>query len=102
MSRWSENISNLFSSNQPISFYLWVKLLNFFEKHKNHLDIDDVKLIVDKCEEYRLYLNEHSCSYIEPHEVNPNVYEHLEKLKKQKSRSDIQVHSSDNLVACHQ
>ena len=103
MSYWSEDISNLFSSNKPISFHLWVKLLNFFEENKNHLDLDDVKLLVDKCEECRLYLNEHSCSHIEQHETFPNVYVHLEMLKK-KHKAEVTDKSTvrTHLIACHQ
>jgi len=72
MRHWSEDIVTITSSSNIISF---------FNKHKHQLDLEDVKLIVDKCEECRLYLNEHSCSYIEQHEVNPNIRKYLEKIK---------------------
>lgn len=82
MSHWSEDILTITSSSNTISISLWVTLLNFFNNHKHQLDPDDVKLIVDKCEKCRLYLNEHSKDYIEQHEVNPNIYEYLEKIIK--------------------
>ncbi len=65
MSQWSEDILTLTSSTNKISFSLLNRLLNFFDKHKKDLDFQDVKLIVDKSEEYRLYLNEHSSYFID-------------------------------------
>lgn len=94
MSQWREDILLITSSTETISFFLWVSLLNIFEKHKEELDLEDVEIIVDKVEEYRIYLNQHSCSHIERQEVNPNVYQHLENMKI--SRSDNQVQSSDD------
>lgn len=75
-------ILKLTSTNEPISFFLWVKLLTFFEKHKEQLDLEDIKIIVDKCEECRLYLNENSSTYIKQEETVPNVYEYLENIIK--------------------
>lgn len=82
MSLLGEVIIRLTSPNNPITFSHWVTLLNFFTKHQEQLDFDDIKIIVDKSEEYRLYLNEHSCSFIERNDVHPNVYKHLELLDK--------------------
>jgi len=93
MSQWRKDILTITSSTETISFSLWVSLLNVFEKHKEELDLEDVKIIVDKVEEYRIYLNQHSCSHIEQQEVYPNVYQHLETMKK--SRSDNQVPNLD-------
>ncbi len=53
----------------------------FFHEHKEELDLDDMKIIVDKSEECRLYLNEHNRLQIKRKEVNPNVYAYLEFLK---------------------
>jgi len=89
MSQWRKDILAITSSNKTISFSLWVSLMNVFENHQNELDLEDVEIIVDKVEEYRIYLNQHSCSHIERQEVFPNVYQHLENMKK--SRSDNQV-----------
>lgn len=89
MSHWRKDILAITSSNKPISFSLWVSLMNVFEMYKDELDLKDVEIIVDKVEEYRIYLNQHSCSHIERQEVYPNVYQHLENMKK--SRSDNQV-----------
>jgi len=94
MSQWREDILLTTSSTEPNSFYLWISLLNVFEKHKDDLDLEDIEIIVDKVEECRIYLNKHSSSYIEQQEVYPNVYKHLENMKR--SRSDNQVQSSDN------
>ncbi len=56
-------------------------MLKFFSEHKEHLDLDDIRLIVDRSEECRIYLNEHSRSFIKRNEVVPNIYEYLERLK---------------------
>ncbi len=81
MSPRREEILTLTSSDIPISFSHWNSLLKFFSDNKEQLDLEDMKIIVTKSEEYRIYLNEHSCSYIEQQEVNPNVYEYLEKIE---------------------
>jgi len=81
MGQRREDILQLTSSSIPISFSHWNELLKFFNEYKEQLDLEDLQIIVDKSEEYRLYLNEHSCSHISQHEVNPNVCEYLERLK---------------------
>lgn len=102
MSHWREDILTLTSSNKPISFCYWTTLLNFFDKHKDQLDIDDVKIIVDKCEECRIYLNEHSKTHIEQYETNPNIYEYLKQLKKNKTEVTDKSPVRTTLIACHQ
>lgn len=94
MSHQSENILTIFSSD-TISFILWVKLLNFFDDNKDQLDLEDIKLLVDKCEECRLYLNENSYvrpeDRIEQEETFPNVYVYLEMLKKKEKKHKTEV-----------
>jgi len=107
MSHRSEDILIIFSSNQPISFLLWTKLLNFFEDHKEVLDLEDMKILVGKCEECRLYLNEHSyvrANPIKQHETFPNIYVHLEKMNIQKHNTEVTDKSPirTTLIACHQ
>jgi len=102
MSRWRKDIKKLSSSKNPLSFWNWIQVLNFFEEHKNDLDIGDLELIVKRSEENRLYVNEEHGSGIEQCEVRPDVYLYLEHLKEEKRRSDTQVQNSDNLIACHQ
>jgi hypothetical protein len=107
MSHRSEDILTIFSSNQPISFLLWTKLLNYFEYNKEQLDLEDIKILVDKCEECRLYLNEHSyvrANPIQQHETFPNIYVHLEKMKIQKHKAEVTDKSPvrTTLIACHQ
>jgi hypothetical protein len=92
MGRWRKDIISLTSEKIPPSFYIWRKILNFFNDHKDEIDVDELKLIVDRSEKIRIYLNEKCRSGIEQHDVKPNVYLHLENLKEEKSRSDIQVH----------
>lgn len=83
MSQRSGDILKLFAS-EHISFTLWVIMLNYFKDHKDQLDLEDVKLLVDKCEECRLYLNKTTCSgKIEQDETFPNIYVHLENIRKQ-------------------
>lgn len=82
MSQWREDILKITSTEQPISFFTWITLLTFFNKHKDQLDLEDIKIILDKSEEHRVYLNSQirSKDYIEKHDVNPNIYEYLEKF----------------------
>ncbi len=85
MNRRREVIINLTSSNIPLSFTHWNEILNYFDIHKEQLDIEDLKIIVDRCEECRLYLNQDNTDIIEKKDVVPNVYEYLEnKIKDNK------------------
>jgi len=58
-------------------------LLNFFDNHKEELNLKELKKIVDKCEECRLYLNAENTDPISQEDVNPNIYEYyrLQKIK---------------------
>lgn len=96
MSCWRKDILTITSSTETINFSLWVSLMNVFEKHVDELDLEDVEIIVDKVEEYRIYLNQHSCSHIEQHEVNPNVYQYLENMKKEKNNKTEWIQSYQN------
>jgi len=69
MRDWSDDVLAITSSNIPISFFQWVKLINFYKEHKDEFDEKECQLILDKSESYRLYLNKHSRSYIEGNEV---------------------------------
>ncbi len=69
MSRWRNDILELTSSNNPTSFFQWNKLLNFYNENKEELDEKEYGMVLDKSEEYRLYLNSHCGSGIERHEV---------------------------------
>jgi len=92
MSHWTEDILSL--SNKPITFALWNNVLTFFIVHKTQLDLEDIKIIVDKSEECRLYLNKHNRLHIERKEVSPNVYEYLEKIKSDDYSPDNVKHVS--------
>ena len=65
----------LTSSDSPINFYYWVSLLNFFDDHKDELNLKELKKVVDKCEECRLYLNAKNTDPISQEDIKPNVYE---------------------------
>lgn len=69
MSQWGEDIENLTSPKNPITFLHWNKLINFYRAHKHQLNKTERKLVTDKSEYYRIYLNNNSCSHIEQHEV---------------------------------
>ncbi len=74
-------LSKLISSNQPISFYYWISLLNLFEEFQNTLDITDVRRLVTECERCRNELNIENTDPIRKEDTRPNVYTHLEKLE---------------------
>ncbi len=69
MSRWRNDILELTSSDKPTTFIQWNELLNFYNENKEELDEKECALVLDKSEEYRLYLNSHCGSDIERHEV---------------------------------
>lgn len=74
--RYDKELKALLSSDSPIDFYYWISLLNFFDDHKNELNLKELKKVVDKCEECRLYLNEDNTDPISQVDVNPNIYEY--------------------------
>ena len=77
-----KEFKTLISSDSPIDFYHWASLLNFFDAHTEELNLKELKKIVDKCEQCRLYSNENNADPIEKSDTNPNVYEYLdEKIK---------------------
>lgn len=85
----------------PSALDEWVKLLNYFERYKDSLHIDEVRKLTDKCEQYRMCVNEdrheekhvtknghpHTVNVlktglgIEKQEVSPNLYQHLEQME---------------------
>ncbi len=73
-----EDIVTLTSSDIPLSFGHLVDILNYFNIHKEQLDIESLKIIVDRCEECRLYLNQANTDIIEKKDIQPNVYEYLD------------------------
>ena len=80
--RDDKELKNLLSPDSHIDFYYWISLLNFFDNHKEELNIKELKKIVDKCEECRLYLNENNNDPIGQQDVNPNIYEYYRLLIK--------------------
>lgn len=78
----NKELKSLLSSDSPIDFYYWVSLLNFFDDHKEELNLKELKKVVDKCEECRLYLNHENTDPIERSDTSPNVYKYLaQKIK---------------------
>jgi len=75
--RYDKELKTLLSSDSPIDFYYWISLLNFFDNHKEELNLKELKKVVDKCEECRLYLNKDNRDPIEKSDTRPNVYEYL-------------------------
>ena len=92
MNRRNELI-NLTSSDNPIDFYYFISLLNFFDNNKNELNLEELKIIVDKCEECRLYLNEGNTDPIEQEKVNPNIFEFY-RLQLQKNNNNKELDTS--------
>ena len=89
MKRQDSEFIDIFYSDTPISFFYLVTILNFFEKYKEEFDIDDLKIIVDKVEECRLYLNEDNNDPMTRESISPNPYEYLEqKIKDNKNNKN--------------
>jgi len=81
MSQGRIELTKLLSSNQPISTYYWITLLNLFEQNQTNLDINDVRRLVAECERCRLELNIDNRDPIRKEDTRPNVYSHLEMLE---------------------
>ena len=85
------------------SLCYWTKLLNYFEKNINELDINDVRLLEEECERCRVYWNTDrenevtitkpsgdiatikSIKYglgIEKKDTKPNIYAHLVEMER--------------------
>lgn len=99
MSRWREEVNHLVSPTIPISFFHWIVILNFFTSHKNELDIHEVELLSDRCETIRVEINKTVSSGTQPiekHELNPNIYLHLVKLKVEQENTDSESLTSSN------
>jgi hypothetical protein len=89
MNRQNEEFINILYSDTPISFFYFVTVLNFFDKYKVELDIEDLKIIVDKVEECRLYLNKDNTDPMSRESISPNPYEYLEEKIKDNNKKDI-------------
>jgi hypothetical protein len=75
-----------------------MSLLNFFDRNKEELNLKELKIIVDKCEECRLYLNEGNADPIEQENVNPNIFEFY-RLQLQKNNNNKETEVDSNLYA---
>jgi len=88
--RNDKELKDLLSSDSSIDFYYWISLLNFFDNDKEELNLKELKKIVDKCEECRLYLNHENTDPISQEDVNPNIYEYyrLQEIKYNKNNKE--------------
>lgn len=68
-------------SNTIFDIFHWVKLLNFYERYKDDLSIDDLCLIVTRSEIHRNEFNKTNRDQILKQDVSPNLYLHLERLE---------------------
>ena len=89
MNRQSKEFKAILHSDSPISFFYLVTILNFFEKHKEDFDEKDLKIIVDKVEECRLYLNKDNTDPMTKESISPNVYEYLEQKIKDNNKKEL-------------
>ena len=88
--RYDKELKTLLSSDSPIDFYYWISLLNFFDDHKEELNLKELEKIVDKCEECRLYLNANNTDPISQKDVNPNIYEYY-RLQIENNNKEIEA-----------
>jgi len=80
---WREELNTLLSFKKDGTLY-WVDLLNFFDKHKKQLSLDEVKAIVLKSEICRERFNKNKRDKIRKEDVSYNIYRHLDELEKNK------------------
>ena len=92
MYRRSE-LSKILSSDTPIDFCYLATTLSFFNEHKEALTKKDLKKLVDKVEECRLYLNQNANDPMTRESINPNIYEYyrLQKIKNNKEVEYIET-----------
>jgi len=96
--RYDKELKTLLSSDSPIDFYLWISVLNFFDDHKEELNLKELKKVVDKCEECRLYLNKDNRDPISQEDVKPNVYEFY-RLQIENNKNNKESESVETLYA---
>lgn len=104
------------------SMSYWNTLLDFFQKNKNYLDIQDVEIICDESEKVRNYFNTDRKQTITVYrngteikqpqitrglnihkeDISPKIYDHLEALKLEEEHNeeyvDINVSSKSSNV----
>ena len=98
--RNDKELKDLLSSDSPIDFYHWISLLNYFDIHKEELNLKELKKVVDKCEECRLYLNESIIDQISQEDIKPNVYEYYRlRIKNNKNNKNKEIESVETLYA---
>ena len=101
--RTKKELKDLLSSDSPIDFYYWISLLNFFDDHKDELNLKELKKVVDKCEECRLYLNHENTDPISQEDVKPNVYEFYRlQIEYNKNNKDDDIELQFGLVERNQ
>jgi hypothetical protein len=99
MSQWGEDINRITSPDNPLSFSNWVEILNFFERHKDDLEIKELEKLVDRCEQCRVYLNKRINDKIKKEDTNPNIYEYLErKIIENNNKKCMQVYQEHQIV----
>ncbi len=93
--RYDKELKTLLSTDSPIDFYYWISVLNFFNKHKCELNLKELKKIVDKCEECRLYLNNKNLDPINQEDIEPNVYTFYRLQIKNKNNNNKEIESEE-------
>jgi len=92
VNRRYEEFTNLTSIDTLPDFFYWITILNYFDKYKEELNEKELKILLDKSEECRVYLNENNTDPIDRADVNPNIYEyyrlHIENNNNNKEYSE--------------
>jgi len=102
MNNGRNEILDLISSNNTITVYYWVSLLNIFEKYKDELDIVSMRLLVAECENCREDFNQTNTDIIRKEDTRPNVYTHLEILEAKLEDYNTESLLTNKLVAVAQ
>ena len=102
MSQGRIELTKLLSSNQPVSTYYWISLLNVFKQNKENLDILDIKQLVAECERCRLEFNIENRDPIRKEDTRPNVYSYLDDLETKLEEEHNKESLPTNLVAVAQ
>lgn len=81
MSQFGGDIIKLTSPELPNSLNTWIILLDFFESHKDYLDLKELNIMANKSESIRSEWNKTHVDVISKHEVSPNICKYVDCLR---------------------
>ncbi len=78
-------------SNQSPSFTYWNSLLDYFNRYRSELDLEEISILAFESERCRKQVNKRLEEKIDQLEVNPDIQTYLDKLEKETYKIDEAV-----------